>query len=410
MKIFFLALIIFSAHAEEFSWSEFTPEGRGYSPGEQPVLYTRERGNRNKELKRRILFAVDPRTFQFRDHRRKRELNILVFGDSGTGKKDQIIVAKKMFAECQKLSCDFALVLGDIIYEDGLINSDGKVISKTDMWQLNKKFELPYQDFKYFDFWLVPGNHDWRGDIQLSINYTQKSVRWKMPYTHYEVPRLPKWIKIYGLDTTRIEQLEPTSANMMEQITHGKIKYKAKAGLVDEPYKTDFCRSKGWKVLFGHHGIYTSGRHGRLDAGNYLSYINPFRKKGWNRNMKRKLLPFIKKCGVQLYLVGHDHHQEYIKAIDPRTKKVIYHQILQGTAGKVRESFEVKHPEYKSLSKRDWFGFSILTFTPYKVHVRYYGYPPGHPARYSMYFENIYITKKTLNELFRPHLEYVRCP
>ncbi len=114
---------------------------------------------------------------------------------------------------------------------------------------------------------------------------------------------------------------------------------------------------------------------------------------GWNRNMKKKLLPFIKQCGVQIYMVGHDHHQEHIKAIDRKTKKVIYHQILQGSAGKVRESFEVKHPEFETLSKKDWYGFSILTFTPDKVHVRYYGYPPGHPERYSMYYDT-YIYKK----------------
>ncbi len=396
MKILLiLALSFYSTNifAEDFSWSEFTPKGRGYKPGETPVIYSKDHGIRKKELKKRILFAVDPRSFQFQDHRGKGKLNILVFGDPGTGKRDQYIVAKKMHQECKKLRCDFGLILGDNIYPKGLKYSKGNTLSKTDMAQLNQKFELPYKDFHHFDFWLVPGNHDWMGDIQLAIDYTRKSVRWKMPYTNYAIPRLPSWIKIQGLDTTRIEQLKANSSHVTEQIIHGNKKYEGKTGLIDDSKKYYFCKSKGWKILFGHHGIYTSGRHGKLDSQNYFSYINPFRKMGWNRNMKKKLLPFIKQCGVQIYMVGHDHHQEHIKAIDRKTKKVIYHQILQGSAGKVRESFEVKHPEFETLSKKDWYGFSILTFTPDKVHVRYFGYPPGHPERYSMYYDS-YIYKK----------------
>ena len=89
------------------------------------------------------------------------------------------------------------------------------------------------------------------------------------------------------------------------------------------------------KILFGHHGIYTSGRQGKYDMVKPWRNLRFRRKKGQNRYMRKKLLPFIKSCGVQILAVGHDHHQEHIKAIDPKTKKLIFHQILQGARGQI---------------------------------------------------------------------------
>jgi hypothetical protein len=107
--------------------------------------------------------------------------------------------------------------------------------------------------------------------------------------------------------------------------------------------------------------------------------------------MKENLLPFIKSCGVQVLAVGHDHHQEYIKARDPNTKKVVYYQILQGAAGKSRKTERVKHPEFESIVRSSDFGFSIMTITP---EIKYYGYPEGKPQKFKMFFQ----TEILLNE------------
>jgi len=384
LTVFCLALTSLS-QAGDFSWAKYV--SKDHDLGSISRTRIGEGSARRKDLKKRTLNAVDPNSFRFKDHRRKKVLNVLVFGDSGTGKEDQYLVAQRMYEECQKEGCDFSIITGDIIYPTGFSNSrKGERLSRKDHYQVNKKFELPYQQFKSFDFWLTPGNHDWYGDLQQSINYTQKSVRWKMPYNHYELPWLPRWIRMYGLDTTRWERLDTDSGLVAQQMERANKRYASGSGLADEQ-KNSFCSSNGWKILFGHHGIYTSGRHGRLDMAKPYRILNPFRQKGENKNMKKKLLPFIKKCGVQLFLVGHDHHQEHIKAFDRKTKKLVFHQILQGAGGMIRKTYKTKHPEFKTLAKSSMFGFSILTFTPDKVRVRYYGYPKGKPADFKMYHD-----------------------
>ena len=266
-------------------------------------------------------------------------------------------------------------------------SSSGTTLSERDKNQLLKKFERPYQEFGDFDFWLVPGNHDWYGDIQFSIYYTLESQRWKMPYNHYEIPWLPNWIRFYGLDTTRIEYLDYESGLVKEQMESANKSFNAKT--MEEDLNDSFCGFHGWKVIFGHHGIYTSGRHGKVDSVNVLKNLNPFRKAGVNRYMKEKLFPFFKKCRAHLFLVGHDHHQEHLKAYSAKGKKTLFHQIIQGAAGKLRSVNDVDHPEFKSLFKRAWFGFSILTFTPESIKIRFFGYPKGHPEKYSKIYESL---------------------
>lgn len=182
------------SYAGIFSWSKNVSK-EGPIPGRGPASL-------GEVFETKVLKAVDPNSFRFNDHRRKKKLTVLVFGDSGTGEKDQYQVANRMHEECQKEGCDFGILLGDIIYPNGIEDSLRNIISSSDLDSINRKFEKPYKSFGDFDFWLVPGNHDWYGDVQLSINYTLKSTRWKMPYNHYEIPWLPKWLSMYGLDTT----------------------------------------------------------------------------------------------------------------------------------------------------------------------------------------------------------------
>ena len=56
-----------------------------------------------------------------------------------------------------------------------------------------------------------------------------------------------------------------------------------------------------WKVVFGHHQIYSSGVY-----GNNQPFIKTF-------------TPLFKKYGVQLYINGHEHSYERTRAIDGTT-------------------------------------------------------------------------------------------
>ena len=146
--------------------------------------------------------------------------------------------------------------------------------------------------------WAVAGNHDWykgRDSIDTQVAYSEHSERWRMLGYDYAVPHLPEWLHIYGLDTVIID-----NGVQMGQLD------RANAAL---------CDATGWKILFGHHAVFTSGHHAN--------------RNGVVPRVEQALVPLIETCGVDLLLSGHDHHQEHLIADG-------FHQIIQGAAGKLR--------------------------------------------------------------------------
>jgi len=76
----------------------------------------------------------------------------VALGDSGRGSADQWNIAHAMEAFCRQRGCDFALLLGDNIYDSG-------ASSESDP-QFQSKFEQPYAGL-HFPFYPVLGNHDY---------------------------------------------------------------------------------------------------------------------------------------------------------------------------------------------------------------------------------------------------------
>lgn len=118
-------------------------------------------------------------------------VRFIAIGDSGTGKDGQYKVAAAMKEICQQRGCDFAIGLGDNIYESGV---DG-----VNDIQFDLKFEDPYKELD-FPFYMTLGNHDnsWifggdgadndKGEIQVDYHYRtdRKSNKWQMPARMYQ--------------------------------------------------------------------------------------------------------------------------------------------------------------------------------------------------------------------------------
>lgn len=255
------------------------------------------------------------------------EYTLLVFGDSGTGKTEQRQVAAAMAQACQQRACDAALVLGDLIYPRGVQSVDD------DLFKTH--FEEPYAVLGPFPFWMTPGNHDHKrsGSVDAQIAYARsgRSLRWRMPAAHYAVEGLPAWLHIYSLDTERIAE---GSANR-EQADG------ARAAL---------CGKTGWRLLMGHHPIYSNGVHGDNAAvGSYVEGL-------------------VRECGVQAYLSGHDHDQEHISA-------PLLEQFVQGAAAKLRGVKTVRYAAQLQMTQRfarSTLGFAIVTFTARTMDVRFF--------------------------------------
>ena len=246
---------------------------------------------------------------QIRDLQPLDEVTFLVFGDSGTGNDAQKAVAAGMLEACGSPNdCDFALVLGDNIYENGVRSVDDDAF--------HTKFAGIYGRFGRLDFWVVPGNHDWHRpqSVQAEIDYTRKSNQWRMPANHFALPLLPKWLQLYGLDTTVMQDLGETSDRDKKTALSKNQETQLQAA------QADLCGKQGWRLLFGHHAVYSGGRHGYEGGRAVLPAIKA--------SVERDV---IEPCDVPVYFSGHDHHQELLFA-----EEAGYYQVIQGAAGKLR--------------------------------------------------------------------------
>lgn len=232
-------------------------------------------------------------------------VRFIAIGDSGTGKDGQYKVADAMQAVCEQRGCEFAIGLGDNIYESGV---DG-----VHDIQFDTKFEDPYKNIN-FPFYMALGNHDnsWiiggdgadndKGEIQVEYHYRtdRKSEKWQMPARYYqfgaplntEVPL----VEFFAMDTN------PSASAGDPSDEYNKDDYSATQG---KWLKDGFKASKApWKIAFGHHPYISNGSHG--NAGNYDSLV------GQGKYFKAMTEENI--CGnADAMIVGHTHALQWLK-------------------------------------------------------------------------------------------------
>lgn len=238
-------------------------------------------------------------------------VGIILVGDTGTGEPEQYAVGEAMKEWCDKQKCDFGLLLGDNIYEDGVDSKDDK--------QFYTKFERPYKDLK-FKFYPALGNHDAKGKWRYEIQY--RSPRWEMRGRFYKL-QFPD-IDIFALDTNAFSVLQSDSSQL-EWIEQELKASKAK-----------------WKIVYGHHPIYSYGMHGPT------------------KSLQYRILPLMKKYGSQFYVAGHEHHKQLIE-IDGIT------HIISGAGAKQRPSTGGKYSKFHSSA----LGFAYLEIKGDKANLKF---------------------------------------
>ncbi len=226
--------------------------------------------------------------------------SFVVVGDVGTGDNHQYTVAKTM--SCFWSTNPFPLVLltGDNIYDYGEIK------------KIKATFEIPYQELlrQKVKFYATLGNHDTdnaeRGENE--IHYAGFNMHGRYyTFTHGNV-------QFFTLDTNPEAPWQNQLSWLEKELKQSK---------------------QSWKVVFGHHQIYSSGFYG----------VNP--------KLIDKLPSIFDRYGVQLYLNGHEHHYE-------RTKPI------QGTTYLTCGNGAMLRP----VGKSDWTAYSIsrLGFAAIKVY------------------------------------------
>lgn len=192
-------------------------------------------------------------------------LRFVSVADTGTGAAGQYAVAAAMTRYHQLNPYDLVILAGDNIYNNGEMEKIGAV------------FEKPYQGLlqQGVKFQACLGNHDVRtdnGDDQV------RYPGFNMAGRYYTFRRGD--VQFFALDTNH------------------NADWKAQLPWLEQELSGS---NAPWKVVFGHHQIYSSGVY------------------GLNQPFIKTLTPLFQKYRVQVYINGHEHNYERTRPIDGTT-------------------------------------------------------------------------------------------
>jgi 3',5'-cyclic AMP phosphodiesterase CpdA len=215
--------------------------------------------------------------------RKDGSVRFAVMGDTGTGDRGQYELAKQMVTFHDAFSFAFVLMLGD-----NILGSDTPADMRT-------KFETPYKPLLDAGvvFHAVLGNHD---------NPNQR------------------FYKLFNMGGERYYAFRASEGGTANPTEGGVHFFALDTDYLDKPQldwleKELSSSSSGWKILFFHHPLYSSGAtHGSALESRAI------------------LEPLFVKYGVSVVFSGHDHIYERTK---PQKGGIVYW--VSGAGGRLRK-------------------------------------------------------------------------
>ena len=238
--------------------------------------------------------------------------SFLVLGDFGrVGDYYQQDVARELGHATIALEAEFIVSVGDNFYPNG--------VASTIDYHWISSFETIYKDPSlYTDWYVALGNHDYRGNVQAQIDYSNISRRWNMPARYYsktfEVNDNEKLLLIVMDTNPYIDSYHENP----EKYTGIAAQDTAKqTQWLTEQLKTDDPQVK-WKLVVGHHPLYSGGKRKESED---------------TKLFEKKFADLFDQHQVDAYICGHEHDLQIIKPQGRFTT-----QFLSGAASEVRAS------------------------------------------------------------------------
>ncbi len=257
--------------------------------------------------------------------------NFFVANDLGrNGYYKQKDIAKVMGELAEEIGIEFIAAAGDTHHWGGVQSVHDP------LWMTN--FETIYDHPELMEEWhAILGNHDYQGNTQAVIDYSDISRRWVMPDRYYTKTIQPSEddedfssAKVFFIDTTPlIDQYYKEGdkyRDVFEQDSTKQLRW-----LEEELAKS----TEKFKIVIGHHPIYVSEKK-RVDE----------------QSLVEKLDPILRKHNVDIYIAGHSHTFQHLTK---HGAKINYVVNASGSLG--REP--IKGPDTRFSSSDE--GFSVIS-------------------------------------------------
>lgn len=236
-------------------------------------------------------------------------VRFVALGDTGTGGKGQLAVARRMVSYHDEKPYDTVLLLGDNVYPNG------------DPSELPAKFERPYAELlrRGVRFHAVLGNHDVNtGGGAGQINYKPFNMGGRAYYSFVEGNGL---VEFFALNSNNLDQAQ------LNWLDHALSASKAR-----------------WKIAYFHHPIYSSGM-----------------KHGSNMKLRALLEPLLLRHGVAATFSGHDHIYERI------TLQQGVQHFVAGAGGQLRRGNMKRDPQLFAAGSDEFNSFMYVEVTPARL-------------------------------------------
>lgn len=258
----------------------------------------------------------------------EKPLNFYLANDLGrNGYYDQKPIAELMGRMAENVDIECVIAAGDVHHFEGVRSVNDP------LWMTN--YELIYNHPELMIPWYaILGNHEYRGNPQAVIDYTNISGRWNMPARYYTF--------VLENDGITIRMVMVDTAPLIDKYRKDSQKY-PDACKQDINQQLNWIDSvltsakEDWVIVVGHHPIFAET--GKDDSERL--------------DLQKRLDSVLRKhANVDMYLCGHIHNFQYIR---PKDSKIDY---VVNTSGSL--SRKVK-PIEGTLFCSDESGFSLIT-------------------------------------------------
>jgi hypothetical protein len=216
-------------------------------------------------------------------------VNFIVANDLGrNGYYEQKPIARLMGYTAEQIDLEMIAAAGDVHHFEG-------VASVVDpLWMTN--YELIYDHPELMIEWnAVCGNHEYRGNTQAVLDYTNISRRWNVPARYY----------------TRVIQSDDGAACRLLFVDTSPLidKYRNDSITYPDAHKQDVAAqlrwidsvltqsTEKWKIVIGHHPAYADTKKDDSEK----------------TDIQARLVPVMEKHKVNIYFCGHIHNFQHIR-------------------------------------------------------------------------------------------------
>jgi tartrate-resistant acid phosphatase type 5 len=258
-----------------------------------------------------------------------------IIGDFGrNGYHHQKEVAISMDQAAALMGPEFIVTTGDNFYDNGVASIHDPLIQSS--------FERIYDGSELLlDWYIALGNHEYRGNVEALIEYSDISRRWNLPARYYQQTFDTKdygILDLFVVDTSPFEDeyyQEAKYSQVAEQDSSAQLAW------LDGALATS---KADWKIVIGHHPLITGGH--RVD--------DP-------RHVAARLEPILVRHGVDAYFAGHEHDLQHL--VTPRG----IHNFISGAGSELRPTGSI--PETRFAESRHGFMAASIDSTGLTVHV-----------------------------------------